>query len=55
MEAALAGIAADAGFPLSRLAFVTAYLDRLQAAFKKTIAELAWGSFAWFATHNLRY
>ena len=47
---ALAGIATDAGFPLRQLAFVTAYLDRAQAAFKKTIPELAWGSFAWFAS-----
>jgi len=46
---ALAKIATDAGFPVSRLAFVTAYLDRSHGAFKKTIAELAWRSFAWFA------
>lgn len=32
-----------------RVAFVTAYLDRSHAAFKKSIAELAWHSFAWFA------
>ena len=48
-QAALTKIATDAGFPVSRLAFVTAYLDRSQGAFKKTIAELAWRSFAWFA------
>ena len=48
-RAALAKIATDAGFPVSRLAFVTAYLDRSHSAFKKTIAELAWRSFAWFA------
>ena len=46
---ALTRIATDAGFPVSRLAFVTAYLDRSHGAFKKTIAELAWSSFAWFA------
>jgi hypothetical protein len=28
---------------------VTAYLDRSHHAFRKTIAELAWRSFAWFA------
>jgi BsuBI/PstI restriction endonuclease domain/BsuBI/PstI restriction endonuclease HTH domain len=48
-QAALAKIATDAGFPASRLAFVTAYLDRSHGAFKKSIAELAWRSFAWFA------
>ena len=31
------------------LAFVTAYLHRSHAAFKKTVSELAWRSFAWFA------
>lgn len=48
-QAALTKIATDAGFPVSRLAFVTAYLDRSHGAFKRTITELAWGSFAWFA------
>ncbi|MEJ7834711.1 BsuBI/PstI family type II restriction endonuclease [Xanthomonas oryzae pv. oryzae] len=43
-------IAADAGFKPDTVAFVTAYLDRSNAAFKKTIAELAWHSFAWFAS-----
>ncbi|MBV6796057.1 restriction endonuclease [Xanthomonas euvesicatoria pv. euvesicatoria] len=43
-------IAADAGFKPDTVAFVTAYLDRSNAAFKKTIAELAWRSFAWFAS-----
>jgi hypothetical protein len=46
---ALLDIATAAGFPESRVAFVTAYLDRSHAAFKKTVAELAWRSFAWFA------
>ena len=46
---ALLAIATDAGFPKERVAFVTAYLDRSHAAFKKTVAELAWRSFAWFA------
>ena len=45
----LTKIATDAGFPVSRLTFVTAYLDRSHGAFKKTVAELAWCSFAWFA------
>ena len=48
-QVALLGLATDAGFPASRVAFVTAYLDRAHAAFKKTVPELAWRSFAWFA------
>jgi hypothetical protein len=46
---ALLKIATDAGFPAKRVAFVTAYLDRSHAAFKKTVSDLAWRSFAWFA------
>jgi hypothetical protein len=46
---ALLKIATDAGFPAERVAFVTAYLDRSHRAFKKTMPELAWRSFAWFA------
>jgi hypothetical protein len=48
-QEALLKIATDAGFSKERVAFVTAYLDRSHAAFKKTVAELAWRSFAWFA------
>jgi len=48
-QEALLKIATEAGFPAKRVAFVTAYLDRSHAAFKKTISELAWRSFAWFA------
>lgn len=48
-QAALLAIATEAGFPPARVAFVTAYLDRSHAAFKKTVSELAWRSFAWFA------
>jgi hypothetical protein len=39
-----------AGFPDRQVAFVTAYLDRGQPAFRKTVPELAWNSFAWFAS-----
>lgn len=46
---ALLKIATDAGFPEQRVAFVTAFLDRSHPAFKKTVAELAWNSFVWFA------
>ena len=48
-QTALMKIAIDAGFPAERVAFLTAYLDRSHRAFKKTISELAWRSFAWFA------
>jgi hypothetical protein len=39
-----------AGFADRQVAFVTAYLDRGQPAFKRTMSELAWNSFAWFAS-----
>lgn len=48
-QTALLAITTEAGFPPERVAFVTAYLDRSHGAFKKTISELAWRSFAWFA------
>jgi hypothetical protein len=43
-------IANDAGFTSAQLAFVTAYLDRSNRAFRKNVSELAWQSFAWFAS-----
>ena len=43
-------ITRTAGFPDRNVAFVTAYLDRGKPAFKKTAPELAWNSFAWFAS-----
>jgi len=39
-----------AGFKREQVTFVTAYLDRESAGFKKTIKGLAWGSFAWFVS-----
>jgi hypothetical protein len=36
-----------AGFKASQVAFVTAFADRNAAAFKRAIANLAWGSFGW--------
>jgi hypothetical protein len=48
-QEALLKIATEAGYSATRVAFVTAYLDRSHAAFKKTVSELAWRSFAWFA------
>ncbi|MDQ2901522.1 MAG: hypothetical protein M3Y07_17255 [Acidobacteriota bacterium] len=46
---ALLEIATSAGFEKRQVAFVSAYLDRSQPAFRKTISELAWHSFGWFA------
>jgi len=43
-------ITRSAGFPDRNVAFVTAYLDRGQPSFKRTVAELAWNSFAWLVS-----
>lgn len=48
-QEALLKIATEAGFPSTRVSFVTAYLDRSHAAFRKSVSELAWRSFSWFA------
>ncbi len=39
-----------AGFDRKCIAFLTAYQDRESAGFKKTVAQLAWDTFAWFAS-----
>jgi len=39
-----------AGFKRSQIAFLTAYQDREGGGFKKTVAQLAWGTFAWFVS-----
>lgn len=39
-----------AGFKRSQIAFVSAYMDRQSTGFKKTIRELGWNSFVWFAS-----
>jgi hypothetical protein len=49
-QRALLDVATAAGFGAHRVAFVTAYFDRGHAAFKRTVPDLAWKSFAWFAT-----
>ena len=54
---ALLLLARQAGFPSENVAFVTAYRDRSDPAFKRTVDALAWGSFAWFMSepdHILR-
>lgn len=43
-------IATDAGFPIQHVAFLTAFLDRDSAPFRKSVSSLAWGSYAWFAS-----
>lgn len=45
---ALLGYAIDAGYEPAHIAFVTAYKDRNDSAFKRTVPVLAWQSFAWF-------
>ena len=47
---ALLSLAREAGFREEQVAFVTAYADRDHAAFKGSVSELAWKSFAWFAS-----
>lgn len=47
---ALLDYATDAGFGDHHVAFVTAYLDRDHAAFRKTVSVLAWRTFAWFVS-----
>jgi hypothetical protein len=48
-KSSLAALAVEAGFGTD-VAFVTAYADRAGAAFRKTVSDLAWGSYAWFAS-----
>lgn len=47
---ALFAVANAAGFSRSQIAFLTAYQDRQSAGFRKTVAQLAWDSFAWFVS-----
>lgn len=47
---ALLRITDEAGFSRSQVAFVTAFQDREAPGFKRTVASLAWGSHAWFAS-----
>ena len=41
-------VVTEAGFKEDQVAFVTAYADRDEAAFKSSVSELAWRSFVWF-------
>jgi hypothetical protein len=49
-RAAIHALTDPAGFDRSQVALVTAYRDRQSPGFKKTVAELAWGSVAWFVS-----
>jgi hypothetical protein len=49
-KVALTAMALEAGFSERHLAFLTAYLDRSGQPFRKSISELAWGSYAWCAS-----
>lgn len=49
-QAAFYALTDEAGFERSQVAFLTAYRDRRSGGFRKTVAELAWNSFAWFAS-----
>ena len=41
-------MAKEAGFSERQVAFVTAYEDRDDPAFRHSVSVLAWRSFAWF-------
>ena len=49
-KTALQAVVEAAEFPIEHVAYVTAYLDRSNAPFKKTVDSLAWGTYAWFAS-----
>ena len=46
----VAGSGTEAGFREEQVAFVTAYADHDNTAFKGSVSELAWKSFAWFGS-----
>lgn len=46
-RAALLKLITDAGFKSAQAAFLTAFQSRGHVGFKKTVASLAWGTFAW--------
>lgn len=49
-QEAIFALTDGAGFKRSQIAFLTAYQDREGGGFKKTVAQLAWDSFAWFVS-----
>jgi hypothetical protein len=49
-QAAIYELTDAAGFSRSQVAFLTAYQDRGSPGFRRTVAQLAWSSFAWFVS-----
>lgn len=47
-QTAMYALTDAAGFNRSQIAFVTAYKDRQAPGFRRTVAQLAWRSYAWF-------
>jgi hypothetical protein len=47
---ALQEVASRGGFPPENLAFVTAFFDRSNPAYRKLVSEVAWESFVWFVS-----
>jgi len=47
---ALLEITDHAGYDRSNVVFITAFMDRQSAGFKKTIDEVDWNTFIWFAS-----
>lgn len=47
-QAAIYALTDAAGFERDQIAFMTAYEDRQAPGFKRTVAQLAWRSYAWF-------
>ena len=49
-DVALLQIATDADFDEGDVTFVSAFEDRDRDAFRQSVGELDWASFAWFAS-----
>ncbi len=49
-QEAIYALTDTAGFDHKHIAFLTAYRSRESAGFKKTVAQLAWDTFAWFVS-----
>lgn len=47
-KSALLEMALEAGIPSAQIAFVTAYRDRNDTAFKRTLDVVAWNTLIWF-------
>ncbi len=47
---ALLELAGRGGHDASNTAFVTAFMDRSSPAYKRTVPDIAWGTFIWFAS-----